>query len=542
MGLTAYRAKRRFAATPEPEPLPGHRGHDPVFVVQKHAARALHYDLRLELDGVLKSWAVPRGPSLNPAVKRLAVRVEDHPLDYQGFEGVIPKGHYGAGGVIVWDRGLYRHPLARDGKENARLLREGLRKGDLKIHLEGEKLRGEFALVKTGQDETSWLLIKKRDGHATTAEILAKERSVLSGRTVEELSPADPPQPARPREAQPLRLREALDALAGEGPLAAPVAPMPRVIKPMLATLAGEPFDHPDWVFEMKWDGYRAIAELRAGDLSLYSRNGVPLGKKYPAIAESLATFGSEALLDGEIVVVDDRGEPDFQLLQEYPKAGRGHLLYYVFDLLHLAGRDLTHLPLLQRKALLRQILPPLPNVRFSDHVAAEGTLFFQAVKARGLEGIVAKHAQSPYRMGRRSSQWLKVKTHLTQEGVIAGFTAPRGSRKHLGALVLGVYEGKELIYIGHAGGGFGAGMLGEIRARLEPLIRKRCPFRTAPPTNGPVTWVRPQLVCEVRFQGWTAAGILRQPVFLRLREDKAAREVRREEPAPAARRGRQKG
>lgn len=538
MGLTAYRAKRRFAATPEPEPLPGHRGSDPVFVVQKHAARALHYDLRLELDGVLKSWAIPRGPSLNPAVKRLAVRVEDHPLDYQGFEGVIPKGHYGAGGVIVWDRGFYRHPLARDGRESARLLREGLRKGELKLLLEGEKLRGEFALVKTGQDEKSWLLLKKRDGHATTAEILAQDRSVLSGRTVEELVPADP---APPREGQRLRLREALAALAGEGS-AAPAAPLPRAIKPMLATLAREPFDHPDWVFEMKWDGYRAIAEVRAGDPLLYSRNGVPLGGTYPAIAESLAAFGFEALLDGEIVVVDDRGEPDFQMLQEYPKTGRGHLLYYVFDLLHLAGRDLTNLPLLQRKGLLRKLLPPLPNVRFSDHVAAEGTLFFQAVKARGLEGMVAKHAQSPYRMGRRSRQWLKVKTHLTQEAVIAGFTAPRGSRRHLGALVLGVYAGKELIYIGHVGGGFGAGMLGEIRARLEPLIRQRCPFRAEPQTNAPVTWVNPRLVCEVRFQGWTDEGLLRQPVFLRLREDKAAREVRREKPARAERRWRPQG
>ncbi len=529
-GLTAYAAKRTFADTPEPKPRAKRGGAELAFVIQKHAARALHYDLRLEMEGVLKSWAVPRGPSLDPAVKRLAVMVEDHPLDYRKFEGIIPDHNYGAGSVIIWDRGVYRHPAARDRKESERLLREGLRKGDLKFLLEGEKLRGEFALVKTRSDEKSWLLLKKRDPFATAGDILRENRSVVSGRTLEDVSADNPRAPSRRRKLDQVRLREALEAAELR---LAPLRPMPQGIRPMLATLVKEPFDHPDWIFEMKWDGYRAIAAVRDGGASLTSRNGISLAGKYPPLVDSLGEFRFEALLDGEIVVVDDRGHPHFQMLQDYPRSGKGQLVYYVFDLLHLAGRDLTNLPLIRRKELLKKILPAVPNVKFSDHVAGEGILFFRVVREQGLEGIVAKHSQSPYRIGRRSRQWLKVKTHLTQEGVIAGFTEPRGRRRHLGALVLGVYAGAELVYIGHAGGGLGAAELAELSARLRPLIRKRCPFRTEPPTNTPVTWVRPELVCEVQFSGWTAEGIMRQPVFLRLRTDKDPREAAAETPRP---------
>ena len=526
MGLAAYESKREFEKTPEPKPVPRRKGKRLVFVVQKHAARALHYDLRLEMDGVLKSWAVPRGPSLDPSVKRLAVMVEDHPLDYKDFEGLIPEHNYGAGTVIIWDRGSYHHPVAGDGKESEKLLREGLKKGDMKFILEGEKLRGEFALVKTRKDEKSWLLLKKKDRFTTTEDILAENRSVISDKTLEDVSETNPRKTSRQKKLNQIRLREALE---GEDLRDAPAKPMPRRIKPMLATLIKEPFDHPDWVFEMKWDGYRAIAEIQDGDVALYSRNGISLSKKFSPITEALGKFRFEAILDGEIVVVDDRGHPDFQMLQDYQKSGRGHLLYYVFDLPYFAGHDLTDLPLIRRKALLKKILPSVPNIRVSAHVAKDGVLFFKVVKEKGLEGIVAKHSQSPYRMGRRSRQWLKVKTHLTQEGVIAGFTQPRGSRKHLGALVLGVFQGNELIYIGHTGGGFGAGLLREIREKLDPLIRKKCPFKVEPKTNTPVTWVKPELVCEVMFQGWTDEGIMRQPVFLRLRDDKKAREVVRE-------------
>jgi bifunctional non-homologous end joining protein LigD len=306
---------------------------------------------------------------------------------------------------------------------------------------------------------------------------------------------------------------------------------MPHNIRPMLATLVKEPFDHADWIFEVKWDGYRAIAEIRDGTVSLYSRNGISLNQRFALITESLRKFRFEAVLDGEIVVVDDRGQPDFQILQDYQKSRKGHLLYYVFDLLYFKRHDLTNLPLLRRKELLKKILPSSPNIKLSDHVSKEGVLFFNIVKEKGLEGIIAKHSESAYRMGRRSRQWLKVKTQLTQEGVIAGFTEPKGNRKNYGALVLGAFEGDELTFIGHTGGGFSAKTLADIRERLDPLIREECPFKVEPKTNTPVTWVKPELVCEVIFHGWTDEGIMRQPVFSRLREDKAAREVVREKP-----------
>jgi bifunctional non-homologous end joining protein LigD len=536
MGLKDYESKRRFKETPEPKPSLRDTGTLPVFVVQKHAARALHYDLRLEMEGVLKSWAVPKGPSLNPAFKRLAVMVEDHPLDYQDFEGSIPEGNYGAGSVIVWDRGFYHHPSGADGKEGERLLLEGLQKGDLKFVLDGEKLRGEFALVKTRKDEKSWLLLKKKDRFANTEEILGKNRSVVSDKTLEEVSEDDPQGgSSRQKRVGRIRLREVLE---GEDLKDAPEMPIPRGVRPMLATLVREPFDHPDWIYEVKWDGYRAVAEIRDGEVSLYSRNGISFNRKFPPILESLRKFGFEAVLDGEIVAVDDEGNPDFQTLQDYQKSGKGHLVYYVFDLIHFAGHDLTGLPLIRRKEILKKILPAAPNIKFSDHVVKEGVLFFRVAKERGLEGIMAKHAQSAYRIDRRSRQWLKVKTQLVQEGVIAGFTEPRGSRKHFGALVLGVYSGDELIYIGHTGGGFGAGMLRGVREKLDPLIRESCPFKAEPKTNTSVTWVKPELVCEVAFHGWTDEGLMRQPVFLRLREDKAARDVVRESPdrrSPAA-------
>jgi bifunctional non-homologous end joining protein LigD len=306
----------------------------------------------------------------------------------------------------------------------------------------------------------------------------------------------------------------------------APVKPMPHGIKPMLATLIEKPFDHPDWIFEVKWDGYRAIAEIRDGDVSLYSRNLISLSERFLPVMYSLRKLRFDAVLDGEIVVVDDRGHPDFQMLQNYQKSGRGHLIYYVFDLLHFRGHDLTGLPLLRRKKLLKEILPHSPEIKFSDHIPREGLLFFNVAKEKGLEGIIAKHAQSVYRIGRRSRRWLKLKTQLTREGIIAGFTEPRGGRKYFGSLVLGVFKGDELAYIGHSGGGFGAKNLKEIREKLDPLIQEECPFKTEPKTNMPVTWVRPELVCEVSFHGWTDEGIMRQPVFLRLREDKSAREV----------------
>jgi bifunctional non-homologous end joining protein LigD len=525
MGLKEYTSKRKFEKTSEPRPGPGQEQGRLVFVVQKHAARALHYDLRLEMEGVLKSWAVPKGPSLNPSIKRLAVMVEDHPLEYKDFEGVIPDENYGAGSVIIWDRGYYRHPSDSEGRESEKLLLEGLRKGDMKFFLHGEKLQGEFALIKTRKDEKTWLLLKKKDAHAALGDVLEKNHSVVSEKTLEDVTLINP-QKSRQKKLDQIHLREAMEEEHLEQ---TPVAPMPQGIQPMLPTLIKKPFDHPDWIFEVKWDGYRAVAEIRKGSVSLYSRNGLSFNRKFSPIVDSLKKIRFKAVLDGEVVVVDDRGHPDFHLLQDYQKSGKGYLLYYVFDLLHLEGHDLTGLPLLRRRALLKKILPADPKIKFSEHVTKEGTLFFKVVAEKGLEGIVAKHSQSAYRMGERSRQWLKVKTQLVQEGVIAGFTEPRGSRRNLGSLVLGVYDNGVLTFIGHAGGGLSAGVLREIREKLNPLIIEECPFKVKPKTNTPVTWVKPELVCEVAFRGWTSEGMMRHPVFSRLREDKTARAVLRE-------------
>jgi bifunctional non-homologous end joining protein LigD len=526
MGLKEYTSKREFEKTPEPKPGLRPNENGLMFVVHKHAARALHYDLRLELEGVLKSWAVPKGPSLDPSLKRLAVMVEDHPFEYKDFEGVIPEGNYGAGSVIIWDKGFYHHPSTKDEKVSEKLLLEGFRKGDMKFVLEGEKLHGEFALVRTGKDGKSWLLLKKRDRNAAKEDILKENRSVVSHKTLEEMLEANPQKSSRQKKVNQIRLHEAMES---EDLKDAPIKPMPKGIKPMLATLVKEPFDHPDWIFEVKWDGYRAVAEIRDKDVSLYSRNGISFDKKFSPVVDSLRKSGFDAVLDGEIVVVDDQGRPDFQALQHYQDPGSGHLLYYVFDLLYFRGHDLKDLPLVRRKELLKKILPSVPKIRFGDHVGKEGVLFFNVVKEKGLEGIIAKHSQSVYETGRRSRQWLKVKTRLTQEGVIAGFTEPGGGRKYFGALVLGVYEGGELISIGHVGGGFTEKDLKDIREKLDPLIQKECPFNKKPETNARVTWVRPELVCEVSLSGWTEDAVMRQPVFLRLREDKAAREAVRE-------------
>jgi bifunctional non-homologous end joining protein LigD len=594
--LKEYTSKREFEKTPEPKPAQGtvpdlrtepvsrcgsprrvaptstgevvesglsrDKRYRLIFVVHKHAARALHYDLRLELEGVLKSWAVPKGPSLDPSLKRLAVLVEDHPLDYKDFEGVIPEGNYGAGSVILWDRGFYHHPSVRDENGNEKLLLEGFRKGNMKFVLEGEKLHGEFALVKTRKDGKSWLLLKKKDRNATKGDILKENRSVVSQKTLEEMLEADRWSSAgrdrgisasrqrdeilskgarlkavagvegsksfRQKKLNQIRLHEAAES---EEMQDASIKPMPHAIQPMLATLVKEPFDHPDWIYEVKWDGYRAVAEIRDDGVSLYSRNLISFDKKFSPIVNSLRKLRFDAVLDGEIVVVDDQGRPDFEMLQHYQDSRSGHLLYYVFDLLYFRGHDLTDLPLLRRKELLKKILPATPKIRFSDHVWKEGVLFYNAAKEKGLEGIIAKHSQSVYEVGRRSRQWLKVKTQLAQEAVIAGFTEPGGGRKHFGALVLGVYEGDELMYIGHVGGGFTANNLKDIREKLEPLIQKESPFTVKPETNAPATWVKPELVCEVALSGWTEDGVMRHPVFLRLREDKAAREVVREKP-----------
>jgi len=528
MGLKDYRSRRKFDETPEPPPGPPHRAGRLVYVVHKHAARALHYDLRLELGGVLKSWAIPKGPSLDPAVRRLSMMVEDHPYDYKDFEGVIPEGNYGAGNVIIWDKGFWRHPDDTTGTASEGLLEEGLKKGNLKFVLEGEKLHGQFALVKTGKDPRSWLLIKKKDPGAVGGNLTLHNRSVVTGRTLEDISRDDPETAPKLRRIERIRREEALET---EDLSDAPLAAMPHRVRPMLATLVKEPFNDEHWVFEVKWDGFRALAEIEKGGVSLYSRNLISLSDRFPPVYESLKKIRFNAVIDGEIVVVDNAGYPDFHMLQDWSRSKKGHLLYYVFDLIYLDGHDLTKLPLIKRKEILKRVLPPLPGVRYTDHIEKDGVVFFDVIKEKGLEGIVAKDSRSVYQIGKRSMHWLKVKSRMTQEAVIGGFTEPGGARKYFGALVLGVYEDDELVYIGHTGGGFSEKTLSEISEKLEPLIRKTSPFTVTPKTNSPVQWVEPKLVCEVFFHGWTGDGLMRQPTFAGLREDKAPREVVRERP-----------
>ena len=456
-------------------------------MVHKHRASHLHFDLRLELNGVLKSWAVPKGPTLDPDEKRLSMMVEDHPFDYGTFEGIIPEGNYGAGSVMIWDQGTY-HALHSEGrKESEKELNQGLEKGHISFILNGRKLKGEFALVRlkhpapgSHSKDNSWLLIKKHDEFAGRTEISDRDRSAASGRTMEQIAaeagehpeagnvwvsdrPAAKKKAARPAAARPEPVSERVDIRD------APVSEMPREIRPMLATLVKEAFDRPGWLFEIKWDGYRGIAEIDHKDVRFYSRNLLPLDRRFPEIVETLRGLPFKAVLDGEVVILDDEGRADFQLLQNYLRTGRGSLFYYVFDILYLEDRSLCSLPLRRRKYILEQILPELPNVRYSDHIEEKGLSFFDVISRRGIEGVVAKDGSSPYRPGVRGKEWLKIKTHLQQEAVIGGFTAPRGGRKHLGSLVLGLYEGNDFVYIGHSGGGLTNKELAEIRATAEP-------------------------------------------------------------------------
>lgn len=478
MSLKTYKQKRNFQKTTEPDTEIRKSKGGLIFVVQKHHASHLHFDFRLELDGVLKSWAVPKGPSMNPRDKRLAMMVEDHPYDYRTFEGLIPPGNYGAGSVIIFDQGNYS---SIEGIDNIEALKKGLSKGDLKFVLNGEKLKGEFALVKT-KDKNSWLLIKKKDQYATNKNI-----------TVEDAEPD---------------------------------------IKPMLATLADKPFNDPAWIFEIKWDGYRTIAHLHKDQVELISRNGLSFNKVFIPVHKELATYNAWAVLDGEMSVLDEKGLPQFQLIQNYLKTGQGTLVYYVFDILYLNGIDLRSRPLLERKRILSNFIPESKIIKYSDYIIEKGIVFFKEAADAGLEGIIAKKADSKYYSNKRSQSWLKVKTQMRQEAIIAGFTKPRGSRKKIGALILGVYdENNELKYIGHTGGGFTVKSLNEVYERLEPLITEKGSFKTIPKVNNPATWVKPLLICEVAFQGWTDSGNMRHPIFLGLRGDKKTKDVKKELP-----------
>lgn len=554
MSLSLYKKKRSFEATPEPTGGKA-SGKALRFVVQKHDASHLHYDFRLEMEGVLKSWAVPKGPSLDPTVKRLAMMVEDHPYDYRTFEGIIPEGNYGAGTVIVWDEGTYE-PLGADGKskkdEEKNLLHQ-LHEGNLKFVMHGKKLKGEFALVKiTGRGENSWLLIKHRDEFATTNDITKKEKSVVSNKTLEQVEKTSnnfwgsnrkaktKTTTTKSTRSKTIKKNETaednnekeiqnddINELLKKGKRAA----FPSGIKPMLATLVDKPFDDEHWIYEIKWDGYRALAYLKNGNVEIRSRANLSFNKKFPTIVKALQQWKVNAVVDGEIVAINEEGKPDFQALQSFAKKGeKADLLFYAFDLLWYDGKNYTQLPLVERKKILQSIMPEDDStIKFSEHIVGDGKAFFEVALNKGLEGVMAKKAKSVYTVNYRTRSWLKIKNNQQTEAIICGFTKGRNSRKYFGAVILGKYFDDKLTYIGHSGSGFNEKGLNEIYKKFEPLITDKCPFATKPKTNMPVTWLKPKLVCEVKFAEWTEEKILRQPIFLGLREDKTAESEKNE-------------
>jgi bifunctional non-homologous end joining protein LigD len=623
MALEEYKRKRRFESTPEPPPRvetkAGHR-----FVVQKHDATRLHYDFRLEMEGVLKSWAVPKGPSLDPADKRLAMQVEDHPVSYFDFEGNIPEGNYGAGTVMVWDVGTWQplSPVAVQGKYVPGTEAEAaamLAKGDLKFRLDGKKLKGDFALVKMkgrrpGSKGNEWLMIKKHDqyvvegydidaydesvlskrslaqiaGDAGSAEWrsrpagggklkaawladavakLDKKKAAASGQkkkqtklnTAEDAESAEKPrkekhhtEDARSTEAP--RKGAALSAVSASSAVKSPDGavkrPMPTTIHPMLATPVDEPFDGAEWLFEIKWDGYRAIAFIDNGKLRLVSRNQNELTERFPELKD-LPKFvkAKNAILDGEVVALDDEGRASFSLMQQrtgFRPGGRRvatkadvPVLYYAFDLLYLDGYDLRKLPLEERKKKLASVLVTGDSLRYSDHYEKQGKALFEMARAKGLEGILAKKRDSIYQE-RRTTEWLKIKITHRLECVIGGYTEPEGSRAHFGSIVLGLYDRQgRLIHIGQAGSGFDQRSLEEIWKLLKKRETKKNPFYGEVEALRKVYWVKPELVAEIEFAEWTSgtsAGSgpkLRAPVFLGLRDDKDPKDCLLEEARP---------
>ena len=542
MALDEYNRKRDFAATPEPggEAKPtGKRGqrHALQYCIQKHDATRLHYDFRLELDGTLKSWAVPKGPSLDPKSRRLAVHVEDHPLDYATFEGTIPAGHYGAGDVIVWDRGIW---IPQGDPE------EGYRKGKLKFALEGEKLSGTWNLVRTRMEggKEQWFLIKSNDESARPESeydiVREQPDSVLSDRT---LIPRKRGKAKLEVDAKPVktpsarRTRKKADQVTLSG---AKAAALPESIKPQLATLV-ESVPDGDWRYEVKFDGYRIMARIDSGKVQLFTRNGHDWTAKMPQQAEALAALGLEsAWLDGEVVVPNEDGTPDFQALQNAFEVGRsGTIVYYLFDLPYLNGMDLREVPLEERRAALSQVLEHNDNdlLRFSADFTEQPESVLESACQMKLEGLIGKRAGSTY-VSKRSSSWVKIKCKNRQEFIIVGYTDPKGARSGFGALLLGLHdEAGALHYAGKVGTGFNQVTLKSLHAKLKALEVDKSPLAKAPPAADVrgAHWLKPELMCEVAFAEMTRQGVIRHSVFHGLRSDKPAQAITHERPAKAA-------
>lgn len=555
MSLTAYKKKRSFAKTTEPKGGKG-TGKELRFVIQKHAASHLHYDFRLEMDGVLKSWAVPKGPSTDPKTKRLAMMVEDHPYDYRTFEGIIPQGEYGGGTVIVWDEGTYEALEAKDedieGQEKY-LLKE-LKKGAVKMILHGKKLKGEFALVKTkGMGENAWLLIKHNDKYAADTDITKKDKSVLSKKTIAQVAQlstniyGENNKKTKPKKDPVAKVAVKVDEKkSAKKPNEEDLKSLLKTaqkqafynkLKPMLATLVDKPVDDNDWLYEIKWDGYRAVSFMNKKEIALKSRNDKPFNEKFYPICNALKAWGINAIVDGEIVVVNDRGLANFGALQNWRSEADGQLLYYVFDVIWYEGFDLKSLPLTARRTILKQIMPTHPLIHLSKDFDASGTEFLAAAKKMDLEGIMAKRKNSTYEVNHRGGNWLKIKANKRQEVVIGGFTKNDDTSKPFSALLVGVFEKGKFVYTGKIGTGFNIKTQKEMLAQFEPLIIAKPAFSAEPNINKPsrfrpnppratATWLKPQLICEVSFAEMTNDGVMRHPSFEGMRVDKKAKEV----------------
>ncbi|HEX4863421.1 MAG TPA: non-homologous end-joining DNA ligase, partial [Acidimicrobiales bacterium] len=554
--LEEYRRKRDFNQTPEPSGDPisraetGRSAWDQLprgkrFCVQKHRATRMHFDFRLEHDGVLLSWAIPRGPSLDPAKRRLAVQTEDHPIDYGEFEGVIPSG-YGAGTVMLWDIGTFEWV-----KESAEDFERSRLKGDVKFRLQGTKLSGEFALVHIGErgrryggsgdDDKNWLMIKKRDASVVEGfEAIDLDVSAKTGRSLAQIASEGGGDPREMRRAA--RARNA--PATATTPASTSAVPSPALAEappPMFATPMDHAFSGDGWLFELKYDGIRAMVSV-AGDLvRITGRRGGDETARYPeAPAIRVGIRARQAIVDGELVVLDAGGRPSFERMQQrinvvrdadVRRAAAEHPVTFIaFDLLELEGRDLLGTELRIRKKTLRETIVDSPYILFAEHVERDGTSLFEIARESGVEGIIGKRADSLYRPGVRTPDWVKIKSWLSQSCVIAGYTAGRGRRTNqLGALILAVLDGTRLVHCGQVGTGFDEKTLRDLRDRLRPLEVKTCPLDAVPKTSEPATWVKPELVCEIRFAGWTRDGILRHPAFRTLRPDQRPEDCTRE-------------
>jgi len=511
MTLTKYEEKRNFNVSPEP--TGGKPDSDKLrFVIQKHEASHLHYDFRLEIDGVLKSWAVPKGPSTDPAIKRLAMMVEDHPYDYINFEGIIPSG-YGAGKVIIWDEGFYELADA-DGRDKALQddeLQKGILAGKLHILLFGQKLKGEYALVKThNKDEKSWLIFKVKDNYVSKDDITLKDKSVVSNKTLAQMG-------------KPSSIGKSTQ--------------FPYKLSPMLATPVDKPFDDEGWQFEIKWDGYRTLAFCNKEKVELKSRNDKSFNEKFYPFYQAVQRWNIHAVVDGEMVVMDEGGKSKFGALQNWQSEANGAIYYYVFDLLWKDGKDLMQRPLSERRDLLKLLVRENEIIRFSENFEVSGIELFETVKIMGLEGIMAKKTDSFYTAGIRSRDWLKIKANKHQEMVIGGYTKNEETSKPFSSLLLGVYEKGALIYTGKVGTGFNPQQQVEMLEQFKPYILSTSPFSKLPDINKPsrfqrnppkstAVWLKPELVCEVSFTEMTSDGLMRHPSFKAIRMDKNAKEV----------------